>query len=345
MNRKFKIKSNSGSVVIIMALAIFSMLDAGCLSGFAQGALTPPGAPAPTMKTLAQIEPRTPIASLPYTITNAGSYYVTANLVGVAGQVGILISTNNVTLDLGGFALSGVPSSTTGIFISGSYSNIVVRNGTITGWGGQGVNGYTLGFPRNVIYEHLAISGNGTVGLNAEAGSIIRDCVIMNNGSDGISSVGSLITGCITRDNLRYGMNVTGSTIRLCTVQNNGTGINADHTTVSDCDIMNNSMNGLNLSSACCIINNRIADHVGNPGNALFLTGTINYIAGNAVINNNFGLYTGTLAATNNCIIQNRFLSSLNTSVSIYDIFPTVEPAYGTYNFATTNSLVNLFFP
>ena len=28
----------------------------------AQGSLTPPGAPAPTMKTLAQIDPRTPIS-------------------------------------------------------------------------------------------------------------------------------------------------------------------------------------------------------------------------------------------------------------------------------------------
>jgi hypothetical protein len=38
----------------------------------AQGSLTPPGAPAPTMKTLAQIEPRTPISSAPFTITVSG---------------------------------------------------------------------------------------------------------------------------------------------------------------------------------------------------------------------------------------------------------------------------------
>ena len=30
-----------------------------------QGSLTPPGAPGETMKTLAQVEPRTPISSLP----------------------------------------------------------------------------------------------------------------------------------------------------------------------------------------------------------------------------------------------------------------------------------------
>ena len=34
----------------------------------AQGPLTPPGAPAPTMKTLAQVEPRIAITNAPYTI-------------------------------------------------------------------------------------------------------------------------------------------------------------------------------------------------------------------------------------------------------------------------------------
>ena len=65
----------------------------GILTGFAatlwmfmgtdvmgQGSLTPPGAPGETMKALAQVEPRTPISSLPYTISESGSYYVTGNL-------------------------------------------------------------------------------------------------------------------------------------------------------------------------------------------------------------------------------------------------------------------------
>ena len=39
-----------------------------------------PVAPAPTMKSLAQIEPRTPISSVPFVISNSGSYYLTKNL-------------------------------------------------------------------------------------------------------------------------------------------------------------------------------------------------------------------------------------------------------------------------
>ncbi len=50
------------------------------------------------------LEDRIPIDSLPYTITTAGSYYVTAHL---TGPVGINISSSNVTLDLNGYTLLG----------------------------------------------------------------------------------------------------------------------------------------------------------------------------------------------------------------------------------------------
>src|SRR6266436_4671626 len=84
--------------------ALFLLPSALCLlpSGlFAQGSLTPPGAPAPTMKTLQQIEPRTPISSVPVSILNSGSYYLTDNLEVSYGDA-IFISANNVTVDLNG---------------------------------------------------------------------------------------------------------------------------------------------------------------------------------------------------------------------------------------------------
>ena len=100
----------------------------------AQGDLTPPGGPAPSMKSLDQVEPRTPISSLPYRIEESGSYYLTGPLASTSS--GILISTNDVTLDLMGFAISGTRTlGYHGINIGGSPGSpvrrVVVRNGTV----------------------------------------------------------------------------------------------------------------------------------------------------------------------------------------------------------------------
>ena len=114
---------------------------------FGQGSLTPPpGPPAPTMKTLdqldAKLEPRIPISSLPFTIDQPGSYYMTGNLTGVSGQDGITIASSDVTLDLMGFALTGVAGSLRGVRINNSTItyNIAVRNGTVRSWGDMGVD-------------------------------------------------------------------------------------------------------------------------------------------------------------------------------------------------------------
>jgi hypothetical protein len=45
------------------------------LSAFAQGPLTPPGAPAPTMKTLDQVEPRIPLVVGASGVTTEPSYH------------------------------------------------------------------------------------------------------------------------------------------------------------------------------------------------------------------------------------------------------------------------------
>jgi hypothetical protein len=176
-NHKTTMKSHNASCWATTALVWLSALNPQ-LSALGQGSLTPPGALAPTMKTLDQVEPRTPISSAPFTITQPGSYYLTTNLSTGSFQAGIVILADNVTLDLNGFALIGVANSFSGIICFGQ-KNICIRNGTIRGWDNDGI----LAVPSsNQRYENLFITDNTTGGLLADKNAIVVGCTVSGNG-------------------------------------------------------------------------------------------------------------------------------------------------------------------
>jgi hypothetical protein len=136
----------------LLALVLF-VAGLQSLTVRGQGSLTPPGGPSPTMKTLAQVEPRTPISTLPFTISAPGSYYVTTNLTAASAGIGVTISSGNVVLDLSGFTLNGAKVGTSGIYVIGNFTNIVIRNGIVTSWTYSGVDAYASGYSRQVRME------------------------------------------------------------------------------------------------------------------------------------------------------------------------------------------------
>lgn len=177
---------------------------------FGQGNLTPPGAPAPTMKTLQQVEPRTDVLTLPgsfnaqYVISAPGSYYLTTNIIGISGaqKVGILITANNVTLDLNGFAMIGNGSLYSGIWLYGPVgtgaTNVVVYNGTSTGWGNAGV--WTDG-SGSCRFERLLLSNNGQEGLRGCSDSQVMNCLVSSNGIKFANAGIAVVSHCYVYNN------------------------------------------------------------------------------------------------------------------------------------------------
>ncbi len=200
----------------------------GCCAGtaFAQGSLTPPtGTPGPSMKTLAQVEPRIPIMNVPYEITQPGSYYLTTNLVVPRSYShGITILTNDVTVDLMGFSITG-DRYFYGVWVYGKTNaprhNIVVRNGTIKNFG----TGLRLVNTQDSQFECLVVSDCESAG-------------ILLTGDSGGDCSGNRIAKCMSSGNGSHGITLFGSGAGKC-----------DGNSISDCTFRKNSCSGVEIQA------------------------------------------------------------------------------------------------
>ena len=202
-------------------LMVSGVLASGLvLKIFAQGPLTPPGAPAAMMKTLDQVEPRIPITNLPYAVTNSGSYYLAKSLTGVIGQNGISISgVNGVSIDLMGFTLFGAPGSASGISVSSSHE-VTIRNGNIRNWGSSGISGSGS---RSANIEYVRVLDNAGNGIVTGSDSVIRYCVAEGNTVGFFNAGDGVLEHCESIDNdgdgIVYGLS---GIVKHCRVYENG---------------------------------------------------------------------------------------------------------------------------
>lgn len=276
------------SVLFIIFIFTAGACAAGMTGYVRAGTLDPDSSPAPTMKTLDEVEPRIPISALPYPITESGSYYLTGNM-DVSGD-GITVEADDVTIDLMGYTITGDGSSGYGIYINGR-SNVEIRNGTVKTFGQRGIYepisseirgnriisirvvengsyGIFLSSTQNQV-KNCTASGNIGTGIFAGTGSTVTNNTAYDNGSYGFSiGLGSTVINNTAYDNAStgisadYGSTVTGNTAH----DNGGTGIYAySGSTMTNNTAYLNAHDGIKARSSCTVTNNTAYDN-GNFG-------------------------------------------------------------------------------
>ncbi len=314
----------------------------------AQGSLTPPpGVPAPVMRSLDQLEARTPlVAGQPgvsvaaggsITITQSGSYYLTGNLTCTnnANEF-ILIPANNVTLDLNGFTLFGTNGSQ-GVAIKATGYGYRIFNGHIVGGTTQTNGVFTLaGFLVGIetftgnntrgadsIISDITVRGTMDRGIHASLNSVVERCLVDTAGSEGIAA--GNVQSCRS-------INTAGDAISAGTVMNSvgkcvGTGEGIAGNNVESSVIENSygtAVSGLGITAGEGIAINSRGVSVSNTG-----------LGARAATNCRGDSTSGTglyVLVANNCIGNRSGGTAINAVI-----------ANGCYALAGTNIIVNKY--
>lgn len=327
----------------------FRMITAAALATLAglavAGPIDPPAGPVgSTGKTLTQVEPRVIIdgtttigdADSQFRITSGGSYYLGGSLTVTAGRGFLEIAASNVTIDLSGFRVSGVAGSLDGIVLGPGVTNVTIKNGTIVGFGGDGVD--TAG-ATGVRVEGVTVSGCGGTGVRAGTSGIVSGCVVTGCGGDGFNLPGgSVATGCTSKSNTGNGFFASGAaSMTQCTARENtatgfyitsgasvdhceslsnqGYGVasvsNSDLMRVTDCAVSQNAQGGIHLASGSLIKANSVFTSGGLTCISLFGNG--NRVEGNTTrgTGNSVACVIGTV---DNFIIGNWHYSATGTN-------------------------------
>jgi hypothetical protein len=236
--------------------------------------------------------------SFPIAIDSPGTYRLKKNIVVPdADTTAIVITADDVTLDLNGFTISGPTTCTggppvtdcsptgIGLGISSSNEGITVMNGTVRGMGTFGVS---LGARAHV--ENVQAVSNGCAGIQITDHGKVNGCNASFNGRNGIiSHFGNMVSG-----NTTVGTGVIGSP--NCTYAGfSGTGIEGWADSILTGNISRqNSDSGLVCGNGGgdCTMTNNVASNNQNYGLVGCCSVSPFYYANN-VLNGNNGMLAG----------------------------------------------------
>ncbi|MES2921472.1 MAG: right-handed parallel beta-helix repeat-containing protein [Verrucomicrobiota bacterium] len=291
-------------------------------TAFAQGPLAPPtvsgplagpvppvgagGVPQPAMKTLHQIEPRTPLSGgvAAHVISAPGSYYLTGNVNQSGTNNAIRINAEDVTLDLNGFSVIGSFSGANlaGIYIETFAKNVVVKNGIVRNWSGHAINATAPRFSG----EGLRLINNGLDGISTGSWAKIVDCHAMGNGNAGFLGFDNcVIRECSATENGVYGIRFMNQTVvQSCLLQGPQRGIVlANDGLVASCSVSGGTQFGISLDNSASVLDTKVDGVVAGSGIRILNGGNVQ----RCTVTNctgDYGIYAGSSSHVANCLVK-----------------------------------------
>ncbi len=258
------------AAVVALACALFSSAPA------LAGDLAPPaGAVQPTDRVRLLDQSIT----LPYTITEPGSYVLISNLVAPPGADGIVIDADGVTIDLNGFSLVG---SGTGRGIAPPVPTadvvyaVTVHNGHLSNWG-SGVFGRVLasGFEASIKGQfHGLVFTECDWGIQLLQESTVARCSAIAC-QTGFGLQTSHMRDCHATMSDFNGFSVSHSNMVDCVATWNSQGVTLFDAHMTGCTVKYSTQNGITASQVSsvrrCAISNNGSDGIASIGSGLIV--------------------------------------------------------------------------
>jgi hypothetical protein len=214
--------------------------------------------------TLSRAGAVTKITSLPFTITASGNYKLTGNLT-ADGTDGIDVNASNVVIDLNGFSITQSSAGNAIGVYDLSSGNVVVQNGTISGFlaGVSFGNGPSSG---NCVAQNLQVFCAAPM-LAYSSDCLVEDCFLIGNGAES-GNVGIVIGG-------------SNSQVQNCHISQFDVGVISIEPTATGSAFIHNYISG-------CMVGLQLSNNDYYQGNVV-TTCTVSFTGGHAVGTENGG--------------------------------------------------------